>query len=121
VDSSETAFKLAAIFAMKDALKNAKPLLLEPIMSVEILTPEECQGDILGDLSRRRGQIQSIETAGNFNEIRAIVPLAEMFGYATDVRTLSSGRASYSMEPSHFEEVPPALTLEIVERRALGY
>lgn len=121
VDSSEAAFKLSAIFAMKDALKNAKPVLLEPVMSVEVITPEDYQGDILGDLNRRRGQIQSIETVGNINEIKVKVPLAEMFGYSTAVRTLSSGRASYSMEPSHFAEVPEALTLQIVEKRAAGY
>lgn len=121
VDSSEAAFKLAAIFAMKDALKNANPVLLEPVMIVEVITPEENQGDILGDLSRRRGHIQSIETKGHVNEITAVVPLAEMFGYSTDVRTLSSGRASYSMEPSHFDQVPPDLTLQIVEKRIAGY
>ena len=121
MDSSEAAFKLAAIFAMKDALKNANPVLLEPVMIVEVITPEENQGDILGDLSRRRGHIQSIETKGHVNEITAVVPLAEMFGYSTDVRTLSSGRASYSMEPSHFDQVPPDLTLQIVEKRIAGY
>jgi len=121
VDSSEAAFKMAAIFAMKDALKKAKSVLLEPVMAVEVTTPEEYQGDILGDLNRRRGQIQAIETQGNVNRIKAEVPLAEMFGYSTAVRTLSSGRASYSMEPSHFEEVPASLAQEIAEQRAAGY
>ena len=85
------------------------------------MTPEEYQGDILGDLNRRRGHIHHIESKGTVNEVRAMVPLAEMFGYSTAVRTLSSGRASYSMEPSHFDQVPPTLTQEIMEKRAAGY
>ncbi|MBO7520945.1 MAG: elongation factor G, partial [Opitutales bacterium] len=105
VDSSEMAFKMAGIFAFKDAMKNANPILLEPIMKVEVQTPEEYQGDVMGDLNRRRGQIQGMETKGNLCNIKAFVPLETMFGYATDVRSLSSGRASYSMEPSHFEQV----------------
>ena len=106
VDSNELAFKLAAIFAMKDGFKQGKPILLEPIMKVENITPEEYQGDICGDLSRRRGSINSIETRGNLAIIHAEVPLAELFGYATAIRSLSKGRSSYSMEPSHFEQVP---------------
>ncbi|GAB4173063.1 MAG: elongation factor G [Terrimicrobiaceae bacterium] len=106
VDSNEMAFKMAAIFALKDALKKAKPILLEPIMKVENITPEEFQGDIMGDLNRRRARIQGMETKGNLCTITAEVPLAEMFGYATAIRSLSKGRSSYSMEPSHFEQVP---------------
>ena len=106
VDSNEMAFKLAAIFAVKDAFKKAKPILLEPIMKVENATPEEYQGDIMGDLNRRRGKIASIEVKGNLTMVQAEVPLAEMFGYATAIRSLSKGRSSYSMEPSHFEQVP---------------
>jgi len=105
VDSNENAFKMAAIFAMRDALLKASPVLLEPVMDVEIATPEEYQGDIMGDLNRRRAQIGAIETKGKDCAVKAMVPLAEMFGYMTDLRTISSGRASFTMEPSSFEEV----------------
>ncbi len=115
VDSSEMAFKMAGIFAFKDAMKKANPILLEPVMKVDVATPEEYQGDVMGDLNRRRGQIQGMETKGNVCNIRAIVPLETMFGYATDVRSLSSGRASYSMEPSHFEQVPSNVLKQVVE------
>lgn len=117
VDSNELAFKLAAIFAVKDAFKKAKPILLEPIMKVENLTPEEFQGDICGDLSRRRGSINSIETRGNLTAVHAEVPLAELFGYATAIRSLSKGRSSYSMEPSHFEQVPQQLVAAILDQK----
>jgi elongation factor G len=117
VDSNENAFTMAAIFAMKDAMKKAKPILLEPVMAVEVSTPEDYQGDVMGDLNRRRGQIQNIENRGNLAVIKANVPLKSMFGYSTDVRTLSSGRASYSMTPSHFEEVPGNVLAEIVTER----
>ncbi|MDR0392767.1 MAG: elongation factor G [Puniceicoccales bacterium] len=115
VDSSELAFKMAGIFAFKDAMKKANPILLEPIMKVEVATPEEYQGDVMGDLNRRRGQIQGMETKGTAGIIMAFVPLEMMFGYATDVRSLTKGRASYSMEPSHFEQVPASLLAKIVE------
>ena len=115
VDSSEMAFKMAGIFAFKDAMKKANPILLEPIMKVEVSTPEEYQGDVIGDLNRRRGQIQSMESKGALANITAFVPLEMMFGYATDVRSLTKGRASYSMEPSHFEQVPANLLQQIVE------
>lgn len=117
VDSNENAFKMAAIFAMKDALKKAKCVLLEPIMAVEASTPEDYQGDIMGDLNRRRGRIQGMDTRGATAILRAEVPLAEMFGYSTAIRTLSSGRASYSMQPSHFEQVPQQIVEAIVEQR----
>ena len=117
VDSNEMAFKMAAIFALKDAMKKAKPILLEPIMKVENITPDEFQGDIMGDLNRRRGQIQNMESKGRLSMVRANVPLKEMFGYSTAVRTLSSGRASYSMTPSHFEQVPNNIVEEIVNER----
>lgn len=120
VDSSEMAFKMAGIFAFKDAMKNAKPILLEPVMKVEVSTPEEYQGDIMGDLNRRRGQIQSMETRGNLAIVNAFVPLETMFGYATDVRSLSKGRASYSMEPSHFDQVPSSILSKIVETSPRG-
>lgn len=115
VDSSEMAFKMAGIFAFKDAMGKAKPQLLEPVMSVEVSTPEEYQGDIVGDLNRRRGQIQQMETKSNVAVITAHVPLETMFGYATDVRSLSKGRANYSMTPSHFDQVPSSVLSEIVE------
>jgi len=115
VDSSELAFKMAGIFAFKDAMKKAKPILLEPIMKVEVTTPDEYQGDIMGDLNRRRGQIQGMDSKGNATIINAFVPLEMMFGYATDIRSLTKGRASYSMEPSHFEQVPSSLLAKIVE------
>jgi elongation factor G len=117
VDSNEMAFKLAAIFAVKDAFKKAKPILLEPIMKVENATPEEYQGDIMGDLNRRRGKIGSIEVKGNLTMVQAEVPLAEMFGYATAIRSLSKGRSSYSMEPSHFEQVPQQLVTAILDQK----
>jgi elongation factor G len=115
VDSSEMAFKMAGIFAFKDAMKNASPILLEPIMKVEVSTPEDYQGELMGDLNRRRGQIQGMETRGNACVIQAFVPLENMFGYSTDMRSLSSGRADYSMTPSHFEQVPQSLVESIVE------
>jgi elongation factor G len=117
VDSNEMAFKLAAIFAVKDAFKKAKPILLEPIMKVENSTPEEFQGDIMGDLQRRRGKIGSMESKGNLIIIQAEVPLAEMFGYATAIRSLSKGRSSYSMEPSHFEQVPQQLVAAVLDQK----
>ena len=115
VDSSEMAFKMAGIFAFKDAMQNASPILLEPIMKVEVSTPDEYQGELMGDLNRRRGQIQGMETRGTVCVIEAFVPLENMFGYSTDMRSLSSGRADYSMTPSHFEQVPQSLVQGIVE------
>jgi len=117
VDSNENAFTMAAIFAMRDAFKKAKPILLEPVMSVEVSTPDDYQGDVMGDLNRRRGQIQAMESKGKLAVVRAHVPLKEMFGYSTAVRTLSSGRASYAMTPSHFEQVPNNIVEEIVSDR----
>ena len=115
VDSSEMAFKMAGIFAFKDAMKKANPVLLEPIMKVEVVTPDVCQGDIMGDLNRRRGQIHSIDSKNNYIIIHAKVPLERMFGYATDVRSLSKGRASYAMEPSHFDQMPAVLVNKIIK------
>ncbi len=117
VDSNEQAFKMAAIFAVKNAFKKAKCILLEPIMGVEVATPEDYQGDIIGDLNRRRGKINQIDTKNGLSLVKSEVPLAEMFGYSTDMRSLSSGRASFSMEPSHFEEVPRNIVDDIVEQR----
>lgn len=115
VDSNELAFKMAGIFALKDAAKKAAPVLLEPIMKVEVTTPDEYQGDILGDLNRRRGKIVSMETKATMALLHAEVPLKEMFGYSTAMRSLSKGRASYSMEPLKFEQVPTSVLNEIVD------
>ncbi len=118
VDSNENAFKMAAILAMRDAFKNAGPVLLEPVMDVEVVTPEEYQGDIMGDLNRRRGQIQEIENKPTHAVLKALVPLAQMFGYSTAVRTLSSGRADYTMKPSSFEQVPQNIVDELTNEYA---
>ena len=118
VDSNELAFKMAAIFATKDGFKKAGAILLEPIMKVENSTPEEYQGDIMGDLSRRRAAIKGIEAKNNLSIINADVPLAEMFGYSTAIRSLSKGRSSYSMEPSHFEQVPAQVLAAVLDQKA---
>ena len=115
MDSSELAFKMAGIFALKEAVRKAAPILLEPIMKVECTTPEEYQGDLLGDLNRRRGKIVSIEVKNNATSLHAHVPLAEMFGYATAIRSLSKGRAAYSMEPFSFEPVPNNIVTAILD------
>ena len=115
VDSNELAFKMAGIFALKDAFKKAGPILLEPIMKVEVNTPEEYQGDLMGDINRRRGRISGIEAKSGSTNLNAEVPLAEMFGYATAIRSLSKGRASYSMEPAAFEQVPNSVLTQILD------
>jgi elongation factor G len=115
VDSNELAFKMAGIFALKDAFKKAGPILLEPIMKVEVTTPDDYQGDLLGDINRRRGTITGIEAKGGQTILNAEVPLAEMFGYATAIRSLSKGRASYSMEPLTFEQVPTSVLNAILD------
>jgi elongation factor G len=120
VDSSEMSFKMAGIFAFRDAMEKASPQLLEPMMKVEVETPDEYQGDIMGDLNRRRGQIQNVTGKTAFVSISAMVPLQEMFGYATIVRSLSKGRASYSMEPESFEPVPQIVLNTILETSTRG-
>jgi len=115
VDSNELAFKMAGIFALKDAFQNAGPILLEPIMKVEVTTPDEYQGDILGDINRRRGVIQGVDAKQGQTTVTANVPLAEMFGYATAIRSLSKGRASYSMEPLTFEQVPNSVLNQVLD------
>jgi len=115
VDSSELAFKMAGIFALKEAARKANPILLEPIMKVEVTTPDEYQGDLLGDLNRRRGKIVHIEAKDASTIVTAEVPLAEMFGYATAIRSLSKGRAAYSMEPFRFEPVPSSIAAGILD------
>jgi elongation factor G len=115
VDSSELAFKMAGIFGFKDAMKAANPILLEPIMGVEVTTPEEYQGDLIGDINRRRGAVSAMENKSGACIITATVPLENLFGYVTDIRSLSKGRASASITPSHFEQVPNSLLAKIVE------
>ena len=116
VDSSEMAFKIAGSMAFKDGAKKAQLTLLEPIMSVEDVTPEEYMGDVIGDLNSRRGKIQSMEKRGNAQIIKAMVPLAEMFGYATDLRSKTQGRATYTMQFSHYEDVPRNIMEGIVAK-----
>jgi len=118
VDSSERAFKIAGSMAFKDALKRAKPKLLEPVMLVEVTTPEDYLGDVMGNLNGRRGRVEGMEPVGNAQVIRAIVPLAEMFGYATDIRSMSQGRATFHMEFDHYEEVPQSIASELVDSGA---
>jgi elongation factor G len=116
-DSSEIAFKVAGSLAFKEAARRAKPVLLEPIFSVEVVTPEDFLGDVIGDLSRRRGRIEGQERRGNALTVAARVPLSEMFGYATDLRSNTQGRASYTMQFERYEEVPPNIAEKVVELR----
>jgi elongation factor G len=116
-DSSEVAFKIAGSMALKEAAKRAKPVLLEPVMSVEVVTPQEFLGDVIGDLSKRRGRVEGQEPRGNALAVQARVPLGEMFGYATDLRSNTQGRAAYSMQFDRYEEVPPNIAQEITEHR----
>ncbi len=118
VDSSEMAFKIAGSMAVQEATRRAKPVLLEPVMSVEVVTPEEFLGDVIGDLSRRRGKVQGQEPRGNALAVHAFVPLGEMFGYATDVRSSTQGRATYTMQFERYEEVPGNIAEQIVEATA---
>jgi elongation factor G len=114
VDSSEMAFKIAGSMAFREAAKKAKPVILEPIMSIEVVSPEEYMGDVIGDISSRRGKIQNIERRGNAQVIKSHAPLSEMFGYATDLRSKTQGRATYTMQFSHYEEVPKGVSEGII-------
>jgi elongation factor G len=116
VDSSEMAFKIAGQMAFRKAAEMAKPVLMEPIMAVEVVTPEEYMGDVMGDLSSRRGRIGSMEARGNTQVVNAAVPLSEMFGYSTDLRSRTQGRATYTMQFSEYQQVPEAIAQEIVKR-----
>ncbi len=118
VDSSEMAFKIAGSMAFKEAMRKADPVLTEPIMRVNVITPTEYMGDIIGDLNSRRGQIQGMEEVSGAEQIFAFVPLSEMFGYSTELRSRSQGRAQYTMEPSHFAEVPKSIQETLVSKRA---
>ena len=116
VDSSEIAFKIAASMALKDGAKKAHAVLLEPVMSVEVVAPEEYMGEVIGNLSSRRGQIQGTEARAGAQIIAAKVPLKEMFGYATDLRSATQGRATYTMQFSHYEPVPQMISEEIMAK-----
>jgi elongation factor G len=116
VDSSERAFKIAGSIAFKEAMKRAKPKLLEPMMAVEVTTPEDYLGDVMGNLNSRRGRIENMSPVGNAQVVKAIVPLSEMFGYATDLRSMSQGRAQFHMEFDRYEEVPGNIAAEITEQ-----
>ena len=118
VDSSEMAFKIAGSMAFKNAMRKASPVILEPVMKVVVITPDDYMGDVMGDINSRRGQIQSMEPVAGAQQITAIVPLANMFGYATELRSRTQGRGQYSMEPSHFEQVPKSIADEIIAGRA---
>ncbi|HWG55174.1 MAG TPA: elongation factor G [Gaiellaceae bacterium] len=120
VDSSERAFKIAGSMAFKEAMKRAKPKLLEPVMAVEVVTPEEFLGDVMGNLNSRRGRIEEMNPMGNATTIKAMVPLSEMFGYATDVRSMTQGRATFTMQFDHYEDVPGNIAADIVDSQSSG-
>ncbi len=120
VDSSEMAFKIAASMAFKDGMKKADPVLLEPIMKVDVIVPDEYMGDVMGDINSRRGQIQGMEARNGVQAIAAFVPLSEMFGYATDMRSNTQGRGQYTMQPSHFEPIPKSIMDKIIAERSKG-
>jgi len=117
VDSSEMAFQMAAVIAFQDGLKKAHPILLEPIMDVDIVVPEEFMGNVIGDLNTRRAKIISLTQRKNLRNIRAYVPLSELFNYATILRSQTQGRASYTMEPSFYQEVPLHIAEKIIVRK----
>jgi len=116
VDSSEMAFKIAGSIAFKEGVKKANPILLEPIMDVEIVTPEEYMGDVMGDMSSRRGRVEGMSQRRDAQVIKALVPLSEMFGYATVLRSMTQGRAIYSMQFSHYDEIPKSISDQLVEK-----
>ena len=117
VDSSEMAFKIAGSMAFKDAMKKAAPCLMEPIMKVVVIVPDEYMGDVIGDLNSRRGMILGMDAVTGAQQINSEVPLAEMFGYATDMRSKTQGRGQYSMEPAHYAEVPKSVSETIIASR----
>jgi elongation factor G len=115
VDSSEIAFKVAGSMAFKNAMQRARPRLLEPVMAVEVVTPEDYLGDVMGNLNSRRGRVEHLEPSGNAQSIKAKVPLAEMFGYATDLRSMTQGRATFTMQFDRYEEVPQSIAGGIID------
>jgi elongation factor G len=116
VDSSEMAFKIAGSIAFKEGARKAGPIVLEPIMDVEVVTPEEYLGDVMGDLNSRRGKIEGMTRRKDAHVVKAFVPLSEMFGYATQLRSMTQGRALYTMQFSHYEPVPKSISEQIVEK-----
>ena len=116
VDSSEMAFRIAGLMGYKEAARKAKPVLLEPMMKVEVVTPEDYMGDVIGDINSRRGQVEGMVQRGNAQVITSKVPLANMFGYVNELRSKTQGRASYSMEFANYEQVPNAIAEEIVAK-----
>ena len=118
VDSSEMAFKMAASLALKEAAKKCAPVILEPIMDVEITVPSEYLGTVMGDVTKRRGHINDQEERGNAVVIRAYIPLSQMFGYATDLRSNTQGRGNYMMQMDHYDQVPASIAEEIVKKNA---
>jgi elongation factor G len=116
VDSSEMAYRIAGSMAVKEAARKAHPVLLEPIMAVEVVTPDDFLGDVIGDLSARRGRVEGMEQRGSSQTVRALVPLSDMFGYATDLRSRTQGRATYTMQFHSYQDVPEAIAKEIVAR-----
>ena len=118
VDSSEMAYKIAASFALREAAKKCDPVLLEPIMMVEVTAPSEYLGSVMGDVSSRRGSITDQEERGNATIVRAMVPLSEMFGYVTDLRSFTQGRGNYSMKFDHYDEVPKSIAAKIIEENS---
>src|SRR5438093_2017154 len=115
VDSSEMAFKIAGSMAVKNAMQRAKPKLLEPVMAVEVVTPDDYLGDVMGNLNSRRGRVESLEPSGNAQSVKAKVPLSEMFGYATDLRSMTQGRATFTMQFDRYEEVPQSIASDIID------
>ena len=118
VDSSEQAFYVTGSMAIKDAMQKAGPVLLEPIMDVEVVTPDDYLGDVMGDLNGRRGRVQSMEARAGAQVVRAQVPLSEMFGYATDLRSRTQGRATFTMQFDHYEKVPASLAEALITKKA---
>jgi elongation factor G len=116
VDSDSLSFEIAARLAFKEACKKANPVLLEPIMKIEVVTPDENMGDVMGDLNKRRGQLEGMDTRAGAQVIKAKVPLSEMFGYVTTLRTITSGRATSSMEFSHYSEAPRNVADEVIAK-----
>ena len=116
VDSNEMAFKIAASMALKNAASKCNPVILEPIMKVEVVIPEEYLGDIMGDITSRRGRVEGMEARGNAQMVHAMVPLSEMFGYATSLRSNTQGRGTFSMHFDHYEEVPKSISEEIIKK-----
>ncbi len=118
VDSNEMAFRIAASMALKNAAKKCDPVLLEPLMKVEVVVPEEYLGDIMGDVTSRRGRVEGMEARGNAQVVKAFVPLSEMFGYATSLRSNTQGRGTYTMHFDHYEEVPKSIAEEIIKKNS---